>query len=103
MRFERQITINAPADKVLDYVADLTRHGEWANRPLEVRMTSTGAAGVGSTYSSSGKQFGKHTDSVTIKEWVPGKRFSFESQGDAGTVVHWFDLEDAGESTRLTK
>jgi uncharacterized protein YndB with AHSA1/START domain len=100
---EREISINAPPEKVFAYVADLTRHGEWATRPVEIKMTSTGEPGVGSTYSSTGKQFGKHTDAVTIKEYAPGSRLVFESQGDAGHVRHWFDVAASGGGTRLKK
>jgi uncharacterized protein YndB with AHSA1/START domain len=103
MRFERQTSINASPDKVIDYVADINRHSEWVSRPLQVKQTSSGAIGVGSTFSTTGKQFGKHTDTVTIKELVPGQRVLFESVGDAGTVQHWFEAASAGSSTTLKK
>jgi hypothetical protein len=103
MRFERQTTVNAAPDKVIDYVADINRHSEWTSRPLEVKQTSSGGIGVGSTFSTTGKQFGKHTDTVTIKELVPGSKVVFESVGDAGTVRHWFEANQSGGSTTLKK
>lgn len=103
MRFERQVTINATPDKVVDYVADINRHPEWTSRPLEVRQTAPGAIAVGTTFSTTGKQFGKHTDTVTITELVPGSRVAFESKGDAGTAHHWFEAKPADGGTTLTK
>jgi carbon monoxide dehydrogenase subunit G len=103
MKFERQISVNASPDKVLDYVADINRHPEWTSRPLEVKQTSSGAVGVGSTFATTGKQFGKHTDTVTIKELIPGSRVVFESAGDAGVVRHWFEVTPSGSATTLKK
>jgi len=103
MRFEKEITVNAAPEKVFDYIADLARHSEWVNRPLNVKMTSSGPVGVGSTFSSTGKQFGTHTDTVTIVEYVPSSKVVFRSEGDAGTVRHWFGLAPEGSGTRLSK
>jgi len=41
-RFEDQIDIAAPATRVFDYVADFTRHSEWAGNGLGVTKTSDG-------------------------------------------------------------
>jgi uncharacterized protein YndB with AHSA1/START domain len=103
MRFEQQITINAPAGKVFDYVSDMSKLTEWGSFSHEVRQTSTGPLGVGATFDTAGKQFGKHTDKVTVTEYEPGKKFVVEAKGDAGHVRNWFELEDLGGSTRLTK
>lgn len=102
-RFEGSITINAGADKVFEYVADLTRHPEWASRPLQVRKTSDGPAAAGSTYESTGKQFGTHTDKLRVTEYAPPSRFAFESTGDAGVVSHWYTVAESGGTTTLTK
>ncbi|MEX2557247.1 MAG: SRPBCC family protein [Actinomycetota bacterium] len=104
MRFEQTIVINAPADKVFAYVSDLTKLPEWGQFGNEVRQTSQGPVGVGSTFDTSGKQFGKHTDHVTVTEYVPGKKFTVEVTGDAGDVRNWFELAEQGTgSTNVTK
>lgn len=103
MRFESQITVNVSPDKAIDYVADINRHPEWTSRPMEVKQTSSGPIAVGSTFSTTGKQFGKHTDTVTITELIPGSRVVFESTGDAGTVKHWFEAASSGSATTLKK
>jgi uncharacterized protein YndB with AHSA1/START domain len=103
MRFEQTIVINAPADKVFAYVSDLTKVPEWGQFSTEARQTSQGPVGVGSTFDTSGKQFGSHTDHVTVTEYVPGKKFAIEVKGDAGDTRNWFELADQGGSTKVTK
>lgn len=103
MRFTQQLTINAPASKVFDYIADMTKLPEWGQFSTGVRQTSSGPVGVGATFETDGKQFGKHTDKCTVTEYEPGKKFTVEVTGDAGNVRNWFELEDMGATTRVTK
>jgi uncharacterized membrane protein len=103
MRYEQSIVVNAPADKVFAYVSDLTKLPEWGGFDNVVRQTSQGEVNVGATYECDGKQFGKHTDNVTVVEYVPGKRFATETTGDTGVSRNIFDLEDQGSATKVTK
>ena len=105
MAVERQITINAPAEKVFTYLADITKHGEWgqAQHKLTVEKTSDGPVGQGSTFKSVGKQFGTQNDTVTIVEYVPNQRVVYESQGKAGVIRHSFDLKPADGGVQVTK
>ena len=101
----QETTINAPAEKVFNYVADISKHGEWGNpgQQLHVEKTSQGPLGQGSTFKSVGKQFGTQNDTVTITEYVPNQRVVYESQGKAGHIRHAFDIAAADGGTRLTK
>jgi len=103
MRFEQSIAVNAPAEKVFEYVSDLTKLPEWGQFSVAVRQTSQGPVGVGSTYETDGKQFGNHTDSCTVTEYVPGQKFALETKGDAGDVRNSFEIVEEGATTRLTK
>ncbi len=102
---ERQIVSDAPTDKVFAYLADVTRHSEWAQpgHKLIVEKTSEGPIGQGSTFSSVGHQFGENQDAVTITEFVPNERVVYESEGGAGRFRHYFLLEEEAGGTRLTK
>jgi uncharacterized protein YndB with AHSA1/START domain len=102
---EQQITINAPAEKVFNYVADISKHGEWGNpgQQLHAEKTSAGPIGQGATFKSTGKQFGTQNDTVTITEYVPNERVVYESQGKAGHIRHSFRLSPAGGGTQVTK
>lgn len=102
-RFEGRISINAPAGRVFDYVADFTRHGEWGGHGLEVMKSAEGPVAVGTTFSTTAKLFGTQREQSTITELTPGRAFAWDSTGALGRVHHWFTLSEEGGSTTLTK
>jgi uncharacterized protein YndB with AHSA1/START domain len=102
-RFEDRISIHAPASRVFDYVADFTRHGEWAGHGLEVKRSTEGPVAVGTTFSTTAKQFGTQREQSTITELTPGRTFAWDSTGALGRVHHWFSLSEDGGSTTLSK
>ncbi len=101
----QKITINAPAEKVFNYVADISKHGEWGNpsQKLQVEKTSDGPIGQGSTFKSVGHQFGTQNDTVKIVEYAPSKRVVYESEGKAGVLRHWFDITPSGSGVEVEK
>lgn len=102
---EQQIEINAPAEKVFNYVADISKHGEWGNpsQKLDVKKTSDGPIGQGSTFASTGQQFGQQNDAVTITEYKPNERVVYESQGKAGHFRHSFAITPSGSGVQVAK
>ena len=102
-RFEDRITITAPRERVLSYVSDFPRHGEWAANNLNVAAEGDGPVAVGSTYSTEAKQFGTQREKSTVTELTPGQVFGWDSKGALGVVHHWFSLAGDGDSTSLTK
>lgn len=102
-RFAKETTIKAAPNEVFAYVADLTRHRDWASHNLEVTKTSSGDVGVGSTFASVGHQMGTHQDKLAVTEYSEGARSAFESTGDAGVTSHTFDLAAVDGGTRVTK
>ena len=102
-RFEDTISINAPAGRVFDYVADFTRHGEWAGNGLEVTKSSDGPVAVGSTFSTTAKLFGTQREQSTITDLTPTKAFAWDSVGALGRAHHSFALSEDGGATTLTK
>jgi uncharacterized protein YndB with AHSA1/START domain len=99
---QRDIVINAPPEKVFAYIADLTRHPEWAQHKIEIRQTSQGEVKVGSTFTSG--HIGKPPrDIVTIVELVPNSRFVLEAKGHEGHDRWTFHVQPDGDGTRLTK
>jgi hypothetical protein len=102
-RFEERISIQAPASRVFGYVADFTRHGEWAGHGLEVTKSAEGAVAVGTTFSTTAKLFGTQREQSTITELTPDSTFAWDSTGSLGRVHHWFSLSGEGDSTTLSK
>ncbi len=101
----QQITINAPAEKVFDYLADITKHTEWSKREhkLQVEKTAQGPVGEGSTFKSVGYQFGRNDDTVTITEYVPNERIVFQANGKVGLARHVFEIAPSDGGVRLMK
>ena len=101
----KQIVINAPAEKVFNYLADITKHSEWGNpsQKLQVEKTSGGPVGQGSTFKSVGKQFGTQNDTVTITEYVPNQKLVYQAEGNAGLIRHTVELSPSGGGTMVSK
>ncbi|TMK52907.1 MAG: SRPBCC family protein [Actinobacteria bacterium] len=102
-RWEEQVDVKAPADKVWPLVSDFTRHGEWAGHGLQATKTSDGAVGVGTTYATTAKQFGTQKEHSTVTAMTPPSQFEWDSKGALGMVHHWFALSEAGDVTTVRK
>lgn len=102
-RFEERTTIEAPADRVYDYVADMTTHAEWSGNGLEVTKSSDGPIAVGTVYATTAKQFGTQREQSTVTEMTRGRTFAWDSKGALGRAHHVFALAGDGESTAVTK
>lgn len=102
-RWEEQITMNAPTDKVFAYVSDFTGHGEWSGHGLQVTKISDDPVGVGTKFATLAKQFGTQREESTITEIAPGSAFAWDSAGALGRIHHWFALREESGSTIVTK
>lgn len=101
---ERQITINAPPERVFAYLSDISRHAEWAGHSLKVEKTSEGPVAVGSTFSTVGHQLGRDFEAeVRITELVSNEKLAFEAEGKDFHFSHHFLLRSENGGTRLTK
>ena len=98
-RSEDQISINAPPDRLYEYVADSSRHGEWAGHGLAVTKSTEGPVAVGATFSTTAKQFGTQREQSTITEFVPEKIFAWDPTGPLGRVHHSFSLSEGPEGS----
>jgi polyketide cyclase/dehydrase/lipid transport protein len=102
-RFEKSISINAPAAKVFAYVSDFARHGEWSDHGLKVSREGSGPVAVGTTFSTEAKLLGTQREKSTVTTMNPPKEFGWESSGALGRVHHWFSLREDGGATSLAK
>ena len=102
-RVEKQILVNAPAERVFSYVADLTKHGEWGQHDVRIEPESDGPMKIGARFGSTSHMMGEKHDTITVTEYDPNRRFSFEAEGQPGRFRHWFTVEPEAGGTRLTK
>ncbi|HSN07123.1 MAG TPA: SRPBCC family protein [Candidatus Angelobacter sp.] len=71
-----------PVAEAFSYVADMTRHPEWANDPLTVERLDPDPVGVGTRYRAVGHQGGRDWPSdLTVTGFEPPSRFEFTATG----------------------
>ena len=71
-----------PPGQSFDYIADMTRHPEWANDPLTVEPADVSPVGVGTRFRAVGHQAGKDWPSdLTVTAFDPPFRFEFTATG----------------------
>src|SRR6202521_6487545 len=95
------VTIKAPQAKVFDYVADVSRHGEWGSAVEHMKASAEkpGPPAMGSRYKADGMLNGKPNQSVvTVTAIDAPKRLAFDAE-DANSVFHHeftFSAADGG-------
>ena len=71
-----------PVGQAFSYVADMTRHPEWANDPLTVERVDPEPVGVGTRFRAVGHQGGRDWPSdLTVTGFAPPSRFEFTASG----------------------
>lgn len=103
----RQVAINAPPDRVFEYVNDLKKFNEWSpweQKDPGMKQTYSGPdSGVGQkvAWESTNKDVGSGTQEII--ESVPGKHVKTALNfGDMGTANATFDLEGFDGGTKIT-
>lgn len=101
-----QILVDAPLERVFEYVSDLTRHPEWSGGELKIKEVNPGPIAVGKEYFSEGEVAlqKNRPNTVRVSEFEPPHRFGFvATDPDFGDVSHVFTLEQKEDSVRLTR
>ena len=62
------VTVSCSIEEAFDYVADVTRHPEWASDEMRVEVLTPGVTGVGARYRTTGHSEVWNTDSVADVE-----------------------------------
>jgi uncharacterized protein YndB with AHSA1/START domain len=100
------VTINAPQAKVFDYIADISRHGEWGSADDKMKVTAEkpGPPAVGARYKAEGILNGKVNPSVvTITAYEPQKRVAFDAEDSNSVFHHEFVFTPANGGTRVER
>ncbi len=103
MKASVQIVIDRPIDKVWAFVADVKNMEGWVAGVTEVTVTSLGAFGVGSTFTSEYSYQGRTTDvSYEVVEWRPPEWQVVRSASGPLPFRGSIEIETVAERTRLT-
>lgn len=74
--------VKVPPETAFAYVADITRHHEWAVDKINVTPQTSGPVQVGSKYTAVGHQRGKDWPSeLEVTAYEPPSRFEFTATG----------------------
>jgi uncharacterized protein YndB with AHSA1/START domain len=94
--------IKANPEAVFAVLGDIQNHSAWSVTTYTATKTSEGPVGVGTTYDSRGWLPGKgkeHLNHVTITEYEPPRKLSFDAVDPDGPVVrseYVLTAEDGG-------
>ncbi len=101
-KLERSITINAPVEKVFDYVDDPVTQLEWLPSMMEVKDVS--GSGVGKHFTWKYKMAGiLLKGETTTTEHIPNERIVTQGKGGAtSTWIFNFETHDGGTMLELT-
>lgn len=97
--------IDAPADAIWPWIADITKHSQWSPKPYTGQLTSGENGAVGSKYSSVGfvpPADKNHKNEVEITQAVPNSKFVFRAHDENGYFVNTFTLQPMGSGTQVT-
>ncbi len=103
IKIENSIVINKPVEEVFEFLANAENNPQWQSGTLDVRKTSEGPLGVGTTYTSVSRLLGKQLEStVEYTAYEPNTRVAikavsgpipfqaettFEATAEGGTMV----------------
>jgi len=103
--YSTSLLIPAVPAKVCAYVADLTRHGEWAgDAGLSVKALTPGPVRVGQRFESTVMVQGQAIRAeIEITDYTPPTHFAFRATDLTGQYEHRFTCEARGDQTYLTR
>ena len=100
------MTIKAPQARVFEYLADVSRHGEWGSSDdrMKIAAEKPGPPAVGERYQADALLNGEQNKStVTITALEPPKRIAFDAEDSNSVFHHEFILTPEGDGTRFER
>ena len=103
IKFSNSVVIDRPVDQVFAYLVNSEHDAEWEQGVIEVRKTSEGPWGLGTTYVYVSQFMGRRIEEPgKITECQPNQRFSFTSGSGAVKVDGTFTFEPSNGGTKVT-
>jgi uncharacterized protein YndB with AHSA1/START domain len=95
--------INRPAEDVFAVLADLDRYPDWNSHLTQVRKTSDGPLGVGSTMLFVGKMLGRNFESDSVcTEYVANQTLATKTTAGPFYIEVGYTLQPIEGGTRFT-
>jgi uncharacterized protein YndB with AHSA1/START domain len=97
-------TVGVDPQTAFAYVADLTKHPEWANPKSGLSVEHTSGEGVGARYTSKQRFLGKGAGAdITVTVLEPGRKVAFEAVERGKKFGHTFTFSPEGGGTTITR
>ncbi len=98
---EKSIVIHRPVEDVFVFVSNSENRPKWV--PVkEVRKTTTGPIGVGTTFTNVIKMMGRdQVSSLEVVEYLPNQAYTFKTAWPFPCHLH-HTLNPSGDGTRVT-
>jgi uncharacterized protein YndB with AHSA1/START domain len=106
LRIDVTTLISRPVQQVWDFFNDFTNTPRWTRSGSELRQTSNGPVGVGSTFESVRQIFGREIKSQTLvaTEYEPERRISYTAVVPIlGQAIGGFTFESVDGGTRISR
>ena len=97
------VAIDRPIEQVFAFVANAETAPQWQEEIVDVRRTTAGPIGVGTTYQALHTYLGERGASILeITEYEPNKKVSFEGITGPSQFRDSYAFQSVGASTRVT-
>lgn len=96
--------IDAPPEKVWEYISDLGKIAEWDPDTLKVEWQRPVSVGSVAVVTATAKLFGKRVVNMEVTEWEPGHKFGAMVKFGGTSVKGVYTIEPAeGNKTKLSR
>src|SRR5207248_3443884 len=97
------VAIDRPIEQVFAFVANAETAPQWREEIMDVRRTTAGPIGVGTTYEALHTHLGERAAStLEITEYEPHSKVSFEGITGPGRFRDSYAFQSVGAGTRVT-
>jgi uncharacterized protein YndB with AHSA1/START domain len=106
MEIEKSIVIARPIQEVWDYIADARNDHQWCEKVEEVHQEVGDGPGPDAQYTVTHRPIrlkGPKKLDVSVEEYSPPTRLRLREEDDDGVFNVTYELEPAGEETRVTQ
>jgi hypothetical protein len=103
IRVDSSVAIARPVPEVFAFVADTTNDPHWHLDAVEVRKTSEGAVGVGTTFTVGIQFMGRRDAYWRVTEFEPDRREVIRVQAPPFSPTLTYLFEPANGGTRFTR